>query len=83
MVNNSMSIAGTVVEIRDNTGERALGRLAKIPHVSIYGIKGERIVAVVEGPTPKTLDDAIKSVALLDEVIRVYPVYVADDSAME
>ncbi len=78
-----MSLAGTVVEIRNDTGEKALAGLAKMPHISIYGIKGDRIIAVIEGPTLNTVDEAIRSVERLDEVICVYPVYLADDDGGE
>ncbi len=73
-----MSIASTVVEIRDGSGETVLGRLAAMHEVNIYGIKENKIVAVVEGATLKIVGEAIKALARLDEVVSVYPVYLTD-----
>ena len=78
-----MPIASTVVEIRGGTGETALGRLATIPQLSIYGIQENRIVAVIEGSTVTVIDDVARAIARFDEVEGVYPVYLAGDGGAQ
>ncbi len=77
-----MSVASAVIEIRNGTGETALGRLAVIPQISVYGMKDNKIVAIIEGATFKIVDEAVKAILHLEEVVGVYPVYVTEvDSA--
>ncbi len=78
-----MTIASTVVELIEGASETALGRLAVIPQISIYGIRDNRIVAVIEDANPERIEDVVKKISLLDEVRSVYPVYLADDDCFE
>ncbi len=78
-----MTIASTVVELLDGTSETALGKFATIPQTSIYGIRDNRLIAVIEGATLKRIDDVVQEIRLLDEVNVVYPVYLADDDCLE
>ncbi len=74
-----MAIAGTIVELREGTSETALGKLAHMPQVSIYGIRDDRIVVVIEDADPARIDDVVTRIMLLEEVREIYPVYLADD----
>ncbi len=78
-----MPIASMVVELLDGANETALGRLAAMPSLSIYGIRDNRVVAVVEELTPALIDDVARRIALMEEVRGVYPVYLADDDCFE
>ncbi len=78
-----MTIASTVVELLDGTSETALGRLAVIPQISIYGIRENRVIAVIEGASPQSIDDVVKKIIRLDEVATVYPVYLSEDDCWD
>ncbi len=67
-----------VVNLRENSSETALGRLARIPHVGIYGLQENKLVAVIECATLKDASDVMAIIARLDEVMEVNPVYLAD-----
>jgi nitrate reductase NapAB chaperone NapD len=74
-----MPIASAVVDIKDGSCEAVLGRLARIPRISVYGVKENQIVTVIEGPTINDVDATVKEVSMLDEVIGIYPVFVGED----
>ncbi len=78
-----MPIASMVVELLDGASETVLGRLAAMPSLSIYGIRDNRIVAVIEEITPARIDHVARRIALMDEVRGVYPVYLADEGCFE
>ncbi len=73
-----MPIASAVVEILNGTSETVLAQLARIPRVSVYGVKENQIVTVIEGPTINDVDAAVKEVSKIEEVIGVYPVFVGE-----
>ncbi len=70
-----MPIASAVVEIQDGTSETVLGKLARIPEISVFGIKESQIVTVIEGRSPRDVDAVVKQIMTLDEVLGVYPVF--------
>ncbi len=74
-----MPIASAVVEIQNGTSEAVLAGLARIPRVSVYGMKENQIVTVIEGATINEVDAMVKEISTLDGVIGIYPVFVGED----
>lgn len=74
-----MAIASVVVEIQKGAGEAVLARLALMPPVTVYGVTESQIVTVVEGNSAAAVEDALKDVQMLDDVIGVYPVFIGED----
>jgi nitrate reductase NapAB chaperone NapD len=73
-----MAIASLVVEIQQGTSETVLHGLAQLPNVSVYGMKENQIVTVVEGDTIQSVDDAVKILLTMENVTGVFPVYAGD-----
>lgn len=73
-----MPIASAVVEIQDGTSDTVLGRLARIPRISVYGVKENQLVTVIEGDTMNDVNDVVQEVSRIEEVIGVYPVFAGD-----
>ncbi len=74
-----MPIVSVVVEIKPGASETILGRLAGIREVSVYGMKENQIVMVIESRTMEAADEVLDQVQIIDDVIRAYPVFVGRD----
>ena len=72
-----MNISSAVVEIRDGADEAVLGSLARFENVSVYGIKDNQIVMVIEDRDMRSIQDTIKKIYGIESVVGVYPVYAA------
>ncbi len=73
-----MPIASAIVEIQNGTSEAVLAGLARMRRISVYGVKENQIVTVIEGPTMHDVDAAVREVSTLDGVIGIYPVFVGE-----
>ena len=73
-----MAIASVVIEVEQGTSETVLQGLAQMPNLSVYGMKENQIVTVVEGDTIQSVDDSVKTVLNMADVIGVFPVYAGD-----
>lgn len=73
-----MPVTSVVIEIKDGVGEDVLGRLARVPHVNVYGTKENQIVTVIEGESAGEVDEIVRTIQALDGVVGVYPVYSGD-----
>ena len=70
-----MPVTSVVIEINDGVSEDVLGRLARVPHINVYGVKDNQIVTVIEGELPGDVEETVKTIQALDGVVGVYPVY--------
>jgi len=70
-----MAISSAVVEIRNGSGETVLNSLARIENVSVFGIKDNQIVAVIEDKDIWGIQDTMKKIYGIESVVGVYPVY--------
>jgi nitrate reductase NapAB chaperone NapD len=70
-----MAISSAVVEIRNGSGETVLSSLARIENVSVYGVKGNQIVAVIEYRDIWGVQDTMKKIYSIENVVGIYPVY--------
>lgn len=70
-----MAVASVIVEIEDNSMEQVLPALGKVPGISVFGVKDNQIVTVVEGETLSSVNEIIKRLSEFERVTGVYPVY--------
>ncbi len=70
-----MAVASVIVEIEDNAMEQVLPDLGKVPGISVFGVKENQIVTVVEGDTLGAVNEIIKKLSEFEKVTGVYPVY--------
>ena len=76
-----MSIGSMIVETADNAGDAVLKQLALMPQITVYGMKENQIVAVVEGGSTVAVNETILAIANIDEVLGVYPVSINEHDA--
>ena len=55
-----MPVVSVIVEIEDGSGEAVLHSLAVIGNVSVFGVKDNQIVAVIEGKDLTAIQNTIK-----------------------
>jgi nitrate reductase NapAB chaperone NapD len=70
-----MPIASAIVEVREGSGEAVSRSLALIDNVSIFGVKGNKIVAVIEDTGMPGMEETIRRIYTIEHVVGVYPVY--------
>lgn len=70
-----MPVTSVVIEVSDGESENVLGSLARVSHVSVYGVKENQIVTVIEGESGEDVETTVKTIQTLDGVVGVYPVY--------
>jgi nitrate reductase NapAB chaperone NapD len=73
-----MAVASGIVEFENGSGEAVLSSLAKMDNVSVYGVRDNQIVTVIEGDHMQIVDDTIKGIYAITGIIGVYPVYAGD-----
>ncbi len=74
-----MPIASVVVEIQNGAGETVLGLLGAMREVSVFGMKENQIVTVIESSTPEAVEGILSRVRMIEDVVGVYPVYIGED----
>lgn len=75
---HDVAIAGVIVAIEDGSIEQVLPRLGALSGVSVFGVKDDQIVTVVEAQTPAAVDGIVRTVAELERVVGIYPVFPGD-----
>jgi nitrate reductase NapAB chaperone NapD len=75
-----MSIAGIIVEVQNGAAALVLAGLAQIPQISVYGVKENQIVTVIEADDAASVNDTVSRVSLFDGVLGVYPVSISEDA---
>ncbi len=71
-------ISSLIVEVKMGSCEAVLKSLARIPAVSVFGVKENQIVTVVEGDDLKVVEETIKELYFIEKVTGVYPVFSGD-----
>lgn len=74
----SMAISSVIVDIEDGAIEQVLPMLGRVPGISVFGVKDNQIVTVIEAETLLAVNDVIKTVSGFERVIGIYPVYAGD-----
>jgi nitrate reductase NapAB chaperone NapD len=75
-----MSIASVVVEIRNGASDEVLSCLARIPNISVFGMTDSQIVTVIEGDDAAVVENVLKEMQSIENVIGVYPVFVGENA---
>jgi nitrate reductase NapAB chaperone NapD len=70
-----MPVVSVIVDIANGSGEAVLHSLAVIGNVSVYGIKDNQIVVVIEGKDMKAIQNTIKILYSTKNIIGTYPVF--------
>lgn len=70
-----MPIVSIIVDIENNSGEAVLHSLAVIGNVSVFGVKDNQIVAVIEGKDMTAIQNTIKILYSIKNVLGAYPVF--------
>lgn len=73
-----MAIASIIVEIEEGAIEQVLPELGKVPGISVFGVKNNQVVTVVEGESLLIVNDMIRKLSDFEKVTGVYPVYAGD-----
>lgn len=73
-----MAISSIIVAIEDGAIEQVLPRLGAVAGVSVFGVKDNQIVAVIEAETLAAVNGIIKALSEFERVIGVYPVYAGE-----
>ncbi len=74
-----MPVSSAIVEIEDGKGEVVLNCLSRIPEVSVYGMKENKIVVVIDGGSISVIDESTRKIQSLEGVTGVFPVYSSID----
>ena len=70
-----MPVVSVIVDIENNSGEAVLHSLAVIGNVSVFGVKDNQIVVVIEGKDMKAIQNTIKILYSTKNIIGAYPVF--------
>ena len=70
-----MNVTSIIVEIEPGTSEAVLRSLALIDKVTVYGIKDEKIVAVLEEETPDAIEELVKKIESIEHISGLSPVF--------
>jgi nitrate reductase NapAB chaperone NapD len=70
-----MNITSLIVEIEPGTSAAVLNSLARLDKVTVYGVKDEKIVVVIEGETPGVVEGLVKQIEAIEHISGLSPVY--------
>ncbi len=74
-----MHVSSAIVEIEEGSGEAVLGGLSSMPAISVYGVKENKIVIVIDGESLDVVETSTKAIMKMEGVIGVFPVYSSVD----
>jgi nitrate reductase NapAB chaperone NapD len=70
-----MPVVSVIVDIENNSGEAVLHSFAVIGNISVFGVKENQIVVVIEGKDMKAIQNTIKILYSIKNVLGAYPVF--------
>jgi nitrate reductase NapAB chaperone NapD len=70
-----MPVSSAIVEIEEGIAEAVLNGLALIPEVSVYGMKENKIVIVIDGGSMGVIEESTNKIQSMEGVTGVFPVY--------
>ena len=74
-----MPVSSAIVEIEESAGEAVLSSLSSIDAVSVYGIKENKIVIVIDADSLGIIEESTKKIMSMEGVTGVFPVYSSVD----
>jgi len=70
-----MAVVSVIVDFENGSGEAVLNSLAAIADISVYGVKDNQIVAVIEGKDMEAVTNTINVLYATKNVLGAYPVF--------
>lgn len=73
-----MAISSIIVATAPGAAGDVVPKLVAVPGISVYGVKDDQIVTVVEAQTLGAVNRIVRSASELDGVLGVYPVFAGE-----
>jgi len=69
-----MPVLSVIVDIEEGSGEAVLHSLAAINNISVFGVKDNQIVAVIEGKDIRAVNKTINMLYSTKHILGAFPV---------
>lgn len=73
-----MAVTSVIVETEEGGSGAVLSSLALLENVSVFGVKDDQIVTVIEGDDMGVVEETLKRFYTIEKVIGVFPVFAGD-----
>jgi nitrate reductase NapAB chaperone NapD len=74
-----MPVSSAIVEIEESAGEAVLSSLSSMDAVTVYGMKENKIVIVIDADSLGIIEESTKKIMSMEGVTGVFPVYSSVD----
>ena len=74
-----MPVSSAIVEIDEGAGEAVLNGLSSMHDVTVYGMKENKIVIVIDADSLGVIEESTKKIMSMEGVTGVFPVYSSVD----
>jgi nitrate reductase NapAB chaperone NapD len=74
-----MPVSSAIVEIEESAGEAVLSSLSSMHTVTVYGMKENRIVIVIDADSLGVIEESTRKIMSMEGVTGVFPVYSSVD----
>ena len=74
-----MPVSSAIVEIEESAGEAVLNSLSSMDAVTVYGLKENKIVIVLDADSLGVIEESTKKIMSMEGVTGVFPVYSSVD----
>jgi nitrate reductase NapAB chaperone NapD len=74
-----MPVSSAIVEIDEGAGEAVLNSLSSMHDVTVYGMKENKIVIVIDADSLGVIEQSTKKIMSMEGVTGVFPVYSSVD----
>jgi nitrate reductase NapAB chaperone NapD len=74
-----MPVSSAIVEIEESAGEAVLSSLSSMDAVTVYGMKENKIVIVIDAHSVGIIEESTKKIMSMEGVTGVFPVYSSVD----
>jgi len=74
-----MPVSSAIVEIEEGTDEAVLSSLSSMHAVTVYGMKENKIVIVIDADSLGVIEESTMKIMSIEGVTGVFPVYSSVD----
>ena len=74
-----MPVSSAIVEIEEGTDEAVLSSLSSMDAVTVYGMKENKIVIVIDADSLGVIEESTMKIMSIEGVTGVFPVYSSVD----
>ena len=74
-----MPVSSAIVEIEEGTDEAVLSSLSSMDAVTVYGMKENKIVIVIDADSLGVIEESTMKIMSMEGVTGVFPVYSSVD----